>query len=349
MRKIVIALVALCFTACATAPTSAGKKASEEPAWFSNPSAVYPDNQYVSAVGYGKDREDAGKNALGALVSVFGQSVKGSTTVSSRYSQAVKNGILTDSSEDSAIDRSVDTSYDFDTLIGAEVKDVWYNQRDNTTYAVAVLDKLKALQVYSDLIDKNEKTITRLIAVPEAELYTFDAYARYDLAATIADSNETFLNLLSVISPATASMKRTEASTGDKFRLECVKIAQEIPVDVVVSGDSEGRIQSAFSSVFTEVGFKTGDTGSRYQLDVTVSLSDVKLPKNQNKFTRYVVDAKLTDTTTSMVIFPYSVNGREGHATQEEANNRAIRTAEKKIEDDYKDQFEDFLSQLIIE
>jgi len=348
MHKIICILAAVCLTACASAPKSAnGKPAAangKEPAWVSNPRSVYAENQFVSAVGYGADRESAEKNALGALVAVFGQTVKGETTVSSRYSEAVRSGAVA-ITEDSDIDRAVKTSFDLETVVGAEVKDTWFDG-SKTTYAVAVMDKMKATMLYSNLLETNEETIAKLVAIPAAEKNTLDAYARYDLAAAVGDTNGRFLNVLSVLNPAAAAAKRGSVTNGDTLRLEVLRIAQTIPIGVKVENDRDGRIKAAFSSVITGAGFKTGGADARYQMDASLALSDAVLPNNPNKFVRYLVDARLTDTQRGTVLLPYSVTGREGHASVPEAENRAIRAAEAKIREDYAREFSGYLVQL---
>jgi hypothetical protein len=173
-----------------------------------------------------------------------------------------------------------------------------------------------------------------------------DAYARYDLAAELGDTNTTFLNVLSVISPATASAKRGGTRNGQDLRLECIRIAQTIPIAVKIANDRDGRIAAAFSSVVADAGFKTGGTGSRYVLSGSLALSEAVLANNTNKFARYLVDAKLTDTATGNVLLPYSISGREGHATTPEAENRAVRAAETKIKSDFKQALSAYLAQL---
>ncbi len=348
MHKIICIIAAILLTSCASVPTSGGGKTTaatgKEPAWVSNPRSVYAENQFVSAVGYGTDREAAEKNALGALIAVFGQSVKGETTVSSRYSEAVRSGAVA-ITEDSDIDRAVKTSFDLETVVGAEVKDIWFDG-NKTTYAVAVMDKMKAALLYSNLLESNEETITKLTKIPADEKNTLDAYARYDLAAAIGDTNGRFLNVLSVLNPAAAAAKRGSVTNGDSLRLEGLRIAQTIPIGIKVENDRDGRIKAAFSSVITGSGFKAGGTDSRYQLDSSFALSDAALPNNPNKFVRYLVDARLTDTQRGTVLLPYSVTGREGHASVTEAENRAIRAAEAKIREDYAKEFSRYLVQL---
>jgi len=318
-----------------------GNSSNSEPSWVANPRNVYSEVQYVSAVGYGIDRETAEKSALGALVAIFGQTVKGETVVSTRYTEAVKSGVI-EVTEDTDIGRAVTSSYDLETVVGAEIKDTWFDGA-KTTYAVAVMDKAKAAILYADLVDTNESSISKLVQIPQADKNTLDAYARYDLAAAIADENARFLNILSVVSPGSAAARRGTVSKGEDFRTECLRIAQTIPITVSIANDRNNRIKTAFTSVLSDAGFKSGGAGSRYSLNGTLSLTEAELKDNPNVFVRYLVDAELMDTLIGAVILPYSINGREGHATLSEAENRAVKVAEKKIKADFGKSFADFL------
>ncbi len=346
-----VAILSCCATSPSPKGSSSGKQPAErkvaqakEPEWVSAPRAAYPDAQYVSAVGYGADRESAEKNALGALIAVFGQSVKGEMTVSSRYSEAIKSGAI-EVTEGSDIDRAVKTSYDLESVVGAEIKAIWFDG-DKTTYALAVMERARAAMLYANLLQTNEETIAKLVAIPAAERNTLDAYARYDLAAEIGDMNGRFLNVLSVVNPAAAAAKAGTVTRGDQLRVECLRIAQSIPISVTVSNDRDGRIKAAFSQAISASGFKTGGTGTRYALEGTLTLSEVALKNNENKFARYIVDARLVDTATGSVLMPYNAQGREGHATMSEAENRAVRAAERKITEDFNKAFSGYIAQL---
>jgi hypothetical protein len=360
MRKVItlsIALVAaLSLASCASAPKASGSESSAQakarsavttvakPSWVDNPKDSFPESKYVAAVGYGPDRESAEKSAMGSLVSIFGQTVKGETVVSSRYSEAVKSGTL-DVSESTDVGRAVTSSFDLETVVGAEIKGQWDDGR-GTTYAVAVMDKAKASLLYADLIESNESAIRKLMDVSEAERYTLDTYARYDLAAEIADTNGRFVNVLSVVSPGAAAARRSSLTRAEDIRVESLKIAQNIPIAVSIKNDRDGRLAGAFSSVLTSAGFKTGGAGSRYTLDGTASFADVELPDNPNSFVRYTVDAALKDRVTGNALVPYTVTGRDGHATKSEAENRAVRAAERKIKGDFGKAFTDYLAGL---
>jgi hypothetical protein len=306
-----------------------------------NPGAAYPESRFVSAVGYGLNRESADKDALGALVSVFGQSVEGEIRTSYRYSEALAGGLL-DNRENSEINSAVKTSFAMDTLVGAEIKDRWFDGRD-THYAIAVMDRSQGALLYRNLIAANEGIIQKLVDLPPEDRYSFDAYARYELAGAVADADAVFLNVLSVLNPAAAALAREGLRPGEDYRLAAREIAGNIPVALRVNQDPNGRIGAAFSSVISGAGFRTGE-GSRYTLEVSVSFTDVDLPQNPNKFVRYVIDARLS--AGGQVLFPYNINGREGHTTQAEALNRAVRAAEEKIREGFGAAFNAYLGGL---
>jgi hypothetical protein len=82
-------------------------------------------------------------------------------------------------------------------------------------------------------------------------------------------------------------------------------------------------------------------------LEVNVVVSEVELPANPNKFARMELSANLADTSTRVVLIPYTFNNREGHATQPEAENRTYIAAERKINDEYSKLLSDYLSRLL--
>jgi hypothetical protein len=316
-------------TACASAPQVLSKDTDRGPDWVYNTAAVYPEDRFVSAVGYGPDRESAEKNALGALVAVFGQNVEVETTAAYRYSQAVSEGII-DMGEETEIDSAVKTSFAMNTLVGAEIADRWADNKD-AHYAVAVMERMRGGLLYGGLIDSNKEIIRNLTALSGEDLNTLDACARYYLAATVADANALFVNVLSVLNPASAIAARDESRPGEYYRIQARDIARNIPIAVQVDQDRAGRIGAAFGRVLTDMGFRLGSAPSRYVLEAALSLPEVELPQNSNKFVRYIVDAGLRDTAAGQILFPYSINGREGHTTLSEAENRAIRAAEREI------------------
>jgi len=231
-----------------------------------------------------------------------------------------------------------------DTLVGAEIRGVWFDSRD-TYYAVAVLEKARAAQVYTDMIKANLSLIKNLTTMSQTERNTMEGVSRYQFAAAVADINATYGNLLRMIdAPLPEGMV-----TSNQYRLEAQNIIRAIPIGITVKNDRSGRIQSAFAKAFTDLTFRSGGNSSRYVLQVEITVSPVDLPANTNKFARMEMNAVLTDTVEGSNLLTYSFNPplREGHLNLSEAENRVFLAAERKINEEYKNVLSNYLSSLL--
>jgi hypothetical protein len=335
-----------------SSPAAASQGAAgPEPAWVMSPDTVYNRATYVAAVGYGPERGIAEKNAFAALTALFGQTVQGEQIAATKYSEAVLNGAVDSWSENTEITNAIKTSAELESLIGAEIKDYWYDGK-TTHYAAAVMERAKTVVLYRDMIRTNEQIITGLVTMPDRVKNSLDGYSRFVFAGTIADANRVFANVLSVVAnadPSVAGLDPGAMKKGDDYRLEAVEIAKKIPIQVKVSNDSADRIRGAFVSAITQAGFRAGTGNSRYLLDVSVVLSPVDLPNQSNKFVRYAVDAQLTDQETASILLPYNIGGRSGHLTVVEAENRAYSDAVRSINETYGDRLSAYLAALVPE
>jgi hypothetical protein len=197
------------------------------------------------------------------------------------------------------------------------------------------------------MIRANQELIKRLTSMTNVEKSSMDAYARYQLAANVADVNSIYGNVLSFVGAGGTGISPDKLENSADFRLEAASITKNIPIELRVDNDRSNRISSAFSQALSGAGFRTGTRNSPYVLDVKVSFSPVDLPAQQNKFVRYVVDANLTETSSGNILFPYNINGREGHTNIPEAENRAATAAEKKIAAEYGNALKTYLNGLL--
>jgi hypothetical protein len=311
-----------------------------KPAWVDSVESVYGRAQYVAAVGNAADRTMAERNALANLTAIFGQSIYADQKITNTYQEAVKNGVTTGWTDNTAMQNTIRTTTSMDTLVGAEIKEVWFDSR-NTYYAVAVMEKAKTSQLYNEMISANQNVIDNLITMNQIQKNSLEGFSRYQFAAIVADINMTYGNVLQVIgSPLPQGLVK-----GDNYRIEAVNITKSIPVGIRVRNDKSGRVEGAFAKSLSDLGFRSGGNNSLYILDVNIVTSAVEFPNNTNKFTRIEVDARLTED--GITLLPYNFADREGHATQSEADNRAYMLAERSIQAAYPKILGDYLSQLL--
>jgi hypothetical protein len=321
-------------------PGPALRTGGPRPAWVDSPEAVYSRSGFVAACGSGSSREQAEKNAFVALSSIYHLSLQADQKITGSYQEMVKNGQTADWYEDSSLEESIRTSTAMD-LVGAEIREVWSDS--NVFYALAVMENARTERLYTRMILENQKVIDTLTDIPVSGRNNMEALARFQFAATLAEANKVFANVLSVIgAPIPGEMRRSE-----DYRLACADIIKTIPVSVVVEGDRENRIRSAFAAALAAAGFRTGGINAPYQLQAQLSFSEVQLPNQANKFVRYVLDGNFVDILGGEILFPYNINGREGHLNIAEAEVRALRAAETKVKNDYAGALSAFLLQLI--
>jgi hypothetical protein len=106
----------------------------------------------------------------------------------------------------------------------------------------------------------------------------------------------------------------------------------------------DGRIEAAFSKIFTEYGIKLAelsDSDSTYTLVADVSFTPLQMSgESKNKYIRFVVNANLTEIKTGKIVLPFAISGREAHLSESEAIQRAIRTIENEIRKEFQVKFD---------
>jgi len=312
------------------------------PNWISNPYAVYPRDQYLAAVGTAADRTEAEKRAFAALAAFFGQSIRADLAVATMYSEAVSNGII-NVSENTQVRDTIVTAASLDTLIGAEIGNVWDDGR-GTIYSLAYIDRRRTAAVYTEIILMNQRNIDNLLAMSSAEKNTFDGYARYKLAALIAGMNAEYSGIVTLAGDSNVSF---DISNADALFLEASNIIKNISVGFNVSGDSNNRVRDAFAKVLSGEGLRTQGSNTPYVLEVNVNMSEITYPGNTFKFCGYTIGANLIESSTGSVLLPFSVSGREGHSTYEAAKTRVLVVMERTINESYPVLFREYLAALL--
>jgi hypothetical protein len=342
MKNLIVAIgLIFCYVSAVNAqvpPPMIVNDNTGKPNWVTRPEIAYDKDYYVSAVGYGSNRQQADGSAFSNLTAFFGQSVQSNVSVMESYKEQVVNGTISMDSN-LATEQAVVLSSSMEQLIGAEVGARWFDEKNSTYYAVAIMEKPTAIKIYNELIDANLKTIESLRAIASTEKNTLEAVAKYKSAANIADVNQVFATTLLLLG---GQNRKNSIGLGDDYRYEAENIAKTIPVNVIVEDDFEGIVKSAFSSALIDAGFRAGNERSRYVIEAKLSVFKVEL-NNPGKFARYIVESSFIDKNNNTILLSYSVNGREGHADQTEAYVRAVKASAKKISEDYPDRINEFL------
>ncbi|MCL1993910.1 MAG: LPP20 family lipoprotein [Spirochaetes bacterium] len=305
------------------------------PAWVNSPASRFNPQLYVSAVGVGPNRVFAERAALANLAGQFGLRVEAETRVHNIYWEAASSGAQAEWSDITGIDQTIFTAARVNFLVGAEIRDIWHDGA-GTYFVAAVMGRARTTQIYTDLIRANLSMINNLTDMAPAERNSLAGFARYTLAAAAADANESYALVLGALGAPSIPGVRP----GDQYRLAATQIAANIPVMVVVQKrddlDMGGRVHGAFSRAVSEAGLRTVPNGGQYTLEVRMNMPEADFPGQRNVFVRYEISANFVNSATGISQLPaFNINGREGHISLSEAENRAIAAAERRILADY--------------
>jgi len=343
---VILLLLGSFLASCGSSPASSGGGSSSagRPAWISRPDTLFPSASYVVATGDGRTAEEAQFKARANLLGIFGMRLADESVIAEMFQQTTVGGNMS-WSDTVTSDRRISTSAE-GILSGCEIKETWTNASGNEHYALAVMEKARTITIYTDIIARLSAGINEIINV--ADRNTIDGYSSYRFAATIARDIDACVNVLRFVGGTIPAGLRSE----NEFMADARNIIREIPVNVVIIRgrelDTAGRIHGAFAKAIGDAGFRTGTANSPYTVEVTLSLSEVVNPNPQNNiFVRYEISANFIQVSTRQGVIPaYNINNREGHRTLSEAENRAIMSAENRINAEYSELLEEYLSQL---
>ncbi|MDR2574923.1 MAG: hypothetical protein LBC52_00605 [Treponema sp.] len=322
-------LAAILFS-CAGSPK--GGSRMPPPLWVTDIEKVYPDRDWLVVVEAEQDAKLAERAAVTRLSQVFRVDLVSVTNANRQFAESVssvkkKNLLIT--SQSSAIAQELISVSAVSGLIGLQVES-WPNP-NGRSYANARMNRAESSARYSSMIRENEKVISGLMEEAERNPRTFEAFQMLNLAYSFAVVTDNLHSLLTVLDPSAIS-RRPSYGNAEAVKSLAQNAGRSIVVTVKVDGDNGGRIEKAFTESLNLRGFRTSAAGDNpYVLSASLQLEGVDIVNPNNyKFARYILNYSLKDRG-GVELFSSSDNGREGHTSESEARQRAIRAAEQLI------------------
>jgi hypothetical protein len=325
----ILFLAALVFS-CAASPQTQTAPIGAAPLWVTDTEKVYPDRDWLIVVEAEQDAKLAERAAVTRLAQVFRVDLVSVTNANRRFAETVSNvkgksRLIT--SQGNAIAQELTSTSAVSGLIGLQIES-WPNPKGRS-YANARMNRKECSARYSAMIRENEKVIGGLTEEAERNPRTFEAFQVLNLAYSFAAVTDNLHSLLTVLDPSAIS-RRPSYGNAEAVKSLAQSAGRSIVITVKVSGDNSGRIEKAFTESLNSRGFRTaGD--NPYVLAASFQLEDAVIPNANNyKYARYILNYSLKDRG-GVELFSASDNGREGHLTESEARQRAIRAAEQVI------------------
>jgi hypothetical protein len=336
--------LAVIVSSCASSP-----QIQMPPLWVTDTEKVYPDRDWLVVVEAEQDAKLAERAAVTRLSQVFRVDLVSVTDANRQFAEtvsSVKGKKLLLTSQSNTIAQELISTSAVSGLIGLQVES-WSNPKGRS-YANARMNRAECSARYSAMIRENEKVISGLQEEAERNPRTFEAFRMLNLAHSFALVTDNLHSLLTVLDTSAIS-KRPSYGNAEAVKSLAQNAGRSIIVTVRVNGDNSGRIEKAFTESLNSRGFKTSAVGDNsYVLAASFQIEDaVIVNPNNYKFARYILNYSLKDRGGAE-LFSSSDNGREGHLTDSEARQRAVRAAEQSIASNgFAVNFDAFLASLI--
>lgn len=343
-----LAVAALIFCAPLYASSKKDKNASSgktsAPMWLTATELVYNQALYFSYVGSGVDRNAAELNALSGIAASFGQSVSASSVATESMRES--DGSVSSYDLNRQVEQSIQSDLSHENLLGVDVREFWFDGK-KTWYAVAVMDRAETARMYEARVVANNDEIKRLTQNSE---YTFASFSRYGTAIELAKESDLYISRVMVLNTDLGRKLRNECISGATLTNERREIASHISVTVNVSGDEDGSLASAISSVLTKCGFVSGNitragvaVSEKYEISCEAIFDCSYNSAGTICYCRYSLIGFLSDKSTGEQLLPIDLRGREGAGEEVEARRRALTSLRKIIAASFASSFEEFL------
>ena len=139
--------------------TTSGSAVASLPSWVKNPESEYPSSQYLTAVGSAAALPGAKKKAKAEINNILSQEIESSQTMDQQTRESTIDG-----DHKFAQELKMRTQIEVKSageLIGVQIKKSKsvFHQGQTQYYALAVLDKNKAIENYRDRFNDNNETL----------------------------------------------------------------------------------------------------------------------------------------------------------------------------------------------
>jgi hypothetical protein len=289
MKKTFSFLVVLIITACSSTST-------ETPSWVNQPESVYPQSQYLSAVGLGLNTEQAKQVALANLSRIFSVSIAEEQIDKSSFSSE-------QGKSNTEITRFISAKAN-QQFKGAIIKETFQDQQGQS-YAVAVLKKMPTAKAFRTSINQLDRKVA-------GNLH----YAKNDAP--------NFLNALKSLEQAHIAQQQRENDNRSLLIVAPTGITSS-----TTSADIEQLIKQSLATLSFKV--ESDDTFLQKQLSASAANLGVKVSQKSTLVLSGKVDKQPVysqggwfwlrgnihinvnsgNDTTQQMIFPYKVSAQQ--------------------------------------
>ncbi|AXJ02423.1 LPP20 lipoprotein [Cyclonatronum proteinivorum] len=315
------------------------------PQWLTSPGDVYPDQQYLTAIGSGSSLQAAQDNAAGNLARTFRADVQASQTLVDDFLETMQGEDVNLNRITSLISTTQVTS-DLE-MLNVQMYET-HRSPEGTYYVLIGFERLPTSIIYSREITSNDMVIESIVGQAERDNSVIRKMGFYRAALTISRVNENLSQQRDLILARSVPFN-TETERRLEIERKLDELADQATVEIHTSDDFPRELDGALRGAFQELGFRTGEGVGSALLNVRADflMEDTDLGRTDAHFKHWSLTVDIQDTQTRTDFSSFFREGRTGAATEDQASRRTARDARAAVERPFKTFLEAQLRELI--
>ena len=331
MKKFILPLVCAAFlAACAGARVRPDGSVTARPDWADGSSAAYPRSRFLTGIGSADDLGSAKDRARGEISRIFATQVTMNTSAIASEQTSSQGGKSLSNSAQDVMESVRATSSKM--LEGVEVVQTWHDSSTRQYYALAVLDRAKALAALSGKLEELDASVDDVNKSFSAAMEKM-AKAKFAMKLlSLFKGRESLTADMRVLNPG--------GSTEPSFNINYLRRASAdalaaLDVAVTMSGDSSDQAAAEIIKTLNGMGIqaKTGAGSADIAVDCAAKFEPMADPDVHSRWKWYRASAtiSLKDVKASKIFLSADVTAKEAAATAAEAKTRTEASLGKKV------------------
>lgn len=286
----------------------------------------YPSSKYIVGLGQGVSLNNAQSTAKLALCQTLGEFLKGE--------QTVNQSSFSDGKDFSSMSVHINEKALFEHITGIQIKETLREKKTNEWVCVAVLDRAESSMYYQKIARENDLKISQIVDNAQKNAPSMMSVELMNQALLLAQDNQHNLDLLSAINSGSARSVMMTYGNIQSLKLKLKEIASKVSVNIKVQNDKDNIILNSLTEKLLSLGISVTDGESLYIIPATVKFERTDSLDGKNVFVRYNLEANMM-VFSSQIVKSFTINGREGHLTYEQAVNRCYTKIANRIRDEF--------------
>lgn len=320
------------------------------PDWVNGASVKYPGEAYLVGVGSGDTRTAAEDRAYAAISRIFSAEIDSRTEEWEKYLQTDGPGVKDDRRQ-IGIEQATRISSQR-VLENVLIAERWMDEEKAIYYALAVMDRRHASASLRDRLTSIDLSVEERLKQARTSGDKLIKVRALHAALQNLILREVYNAQLRVVNPAGRGMDEGAGLARVNRELREF-LAGHFKISVDVTGSHPERFRSAIQEGLNREGFSVADPasgGGEPAPDLTVkgrvTLEAVELRSGRppkTYFVRWSAAFELNNPASGQSIGSVRRQGREGHLTPEEAESRALRSAEREVSEGVGSQLTEYI------